>query len=129
MLVNRSRDHLLAGTAFAENQHSAFRRCHPRHGFVDFQHGGSFADDLAGLLMRRLVDFFGTLIGSPLQGSLRQRLSTVFFSSARFIGLEIKSKAPSWIASTAVSMEPKAVMTMTGRTGYLACTMRVTSKP
>ena len=54
---------------------------------------------------------------------------TVFLSSSKFIGLEMKSKAPSWIASTAVSIEPNAVMTMIGRDGYFSCTMRVTSKP
>ena len=41
----------------------------------------------------------------------------------------MKSNAPSWIASTAVSIEPNAVMTTTGSKGYFSWTTRVTSRP
>ena len=77
MIVNRASDQLLTGTAFAENEHGTFRWRHSRHGFVNFQHGRTFTNDLTEL-GRVLIFAISVLRGMALQRPLRQRSGNGF---------------------------------------------------
>src|SRR5438046_178305 len=64
-----------------------------------------------------------------LRSDWRAALAMIAFSSACSKGLVMKSKAPAFIASTALSTRPWAVTTITGTSGWETTTLRSSERP
>ena len=115
--VDRAREELLAGAALALEQDGRVGR---RDALGLGAHGadrGGLAHDRRHRARLRLGEEQRLRASAPAARSRARRSRR---SRSGSTGLVMKSSAPCFIASTAVSIEPKAVMTSTGSVGSTA---------
>ena len=121
--MDRARDQLLARTALAVDEHGRIARGDFLDGAPDEGHLLAAADELGELtvgLGAVILDLGVGLARAALRRADSSARATLSLTTSLWIGFVMKSNAPSFIASTAVSTVPKPVMIMIGTSGSIA---------